>query len=197
MTLPRTVLTINPTEGLEHYPLTYFISIVWKSCFYASFMVSLFFCLRNCFSIQYTTLVNQWKTLLKTIQSEVFCVPAQLLTNSEYYSFPSAFQHISDTRSHKIPQKVSKHNLYLAEKNKWVTFCYANVKQPFKYKVLTISNWASNSYQMQDGRTADSGKTSWHPANAKRSVMYVSVLQLWGLLHNSLLRWSCVSQTIQ
>lgn len=49
---------------------------------------------------------------------------------------------------------AAKHNLYPAEKLQWVTFCYANVKQPLKYKTLTISKQPSNSHQVQVGVTA-------------------------------------------
>lgn len=49
---------------------------------------------------------------------------------------------------------VAKSNFYPAEKLKWVTFCYANVKQPLKHKILTISKQPSNSHQVQVGVTS-------------------------------------------
>lgn len=49
---------------------------------------------------------------------------------------------------------AAKHNLYPSEKLKWVTFFYANVNQPLKYKTLTISKQPSNSHQVQVGVTA-------------------------------------------
>lgn len=69
-------------------------------------------------------------------------------------NWPSAMQHVSEVTRFLKKFIAAKHNLYPAEKLKWVIFFYANVKQLLKYKTLTISKQPSNSHQAQVGVTA-------------------------------------------
>lgn len=95
------------------------------------------------------------------------------LLYSAFHHPCSTFQKL--TSSHKFLKKfiAAKHNLYPAEKLKWVTLCYANVRQPLKYKTLTISKQPSNSHQVQVGVTAAAmNKWAGFLLNALGSFMY-------------------------